>query len=250
MSLKNYLRHQYHAVRKVVFPPIRSGAKAELQSYKDLHKGKKAIIIGNGPSVRLEDFGKFKDFITFGCNRFHLCYKDTDFKPTYTVCIDPKMISDFGHDIAASCNNDLFISSLNVAKTHVNAKYIYRHRKIPFYFSNDITEFVSNGSSVVVAAIQIAYYMGVKEIYVYGIDHLFKYNSSNNYPKYAIGDKNHFIDNYRDSKNWCPPRIDEIEESFAYCYEWLKQNGVKLINISHKTKLDVIPKKKLAEIIK
>ncbi|MBT4922854.1 MAG: DUF115 domain-containing protein [Rickettsiales bacterium] len=230
--------------------PIRSRAKAELRSYKNLHKGKKVIIIGNGPSVRLEDLEQFKDYVTFSCNRFHLCYKDTGFRPTYTVCIDPNMIRDFGHDIAKNCENDLFISSSNITKNHDNAKYIYRHRTLPFVFSEDVAEYVSNGSSVVCVAMQIACYMGAKEIYLYGVDHSFEYSKGAALwdSKSVRGDNNHFIDNYRSNKKWRAPQTEEIEDSYQMCKAWLKEHDISIFNISRKTKLDIFPKLNIEKI--
>ena len=45
-----------------------------------------------------------------------------------------------------------------------------------FKFSTDITKYIFTGDSIIVAAIQIAFYMGMKEIYLYGIDHNFNYS--------------------------------------------------------------------------
>lgn len=252
MQIKDFLRNNYHLGRKILFAGIGKNLRRELHSYKDIHQGKTAVIIGNGPSVNLNDFGLFKDVVTFGCNRFYMCYKNTDFRPNYTVCIDPRTVSDFGEEIAKNCGNELFIANYQIAKKYKNAKYIYRHRTVPFVFSADISNFVSNGSSVIASAIQIAYYMGIKDIYIYGIDHSFSYQNvkSLSLRAEAIGDQNHFIENYRDGKKWLAPREDEIEESLGLCYQWLKNNGGSLYNISRETKLEVIPKRNIGEIFK
>ena len=73
----------------------------ELSKLKDIHRGRQAFLIGNGPSVRIEDLEKFKDQLTFCFNRFYLAYDRMDFRPTYTLAADPQFIQDFSSEFLA-----------------------------------------------------------------------------------------------------------------------------------------------------
>lgn len=251
MKLKNLLRNNYHQLRKILQHAQINESRADLKKFHNIHSGKSAIIIGNGPSVKIEDFAKFNNLISFACNRFQLCYEQTAFRPNYTICIDPQMIKDFGTEIATNSGGELFIADHKTAQKFNHVHYIYRHRSNPFIFSEDISNFVSNGSSVICAALQIAYYMGIKKIYLYGLDHNFNYQSTtDNLGKLkASGDNNHFIQNYRSGKNWLPPKLIEIEEAFQICADFFKEKGIEIYNVSHQTKLEIFPKKKLKDIL-
>ena len=56
----------------VYFHPWRRESMARLAEFKDIHKGKRAIIIGNGPSLKQTDLTKLKEEFTFGLNRIYL----------------------------------------------------------------------------------------------------------------------------------------------------------------------------------
>ena len=84
--------------------------KEELQNYQDIHEGEIAILIGNGPSVKYEHLNAIKkDRITFCFNRFHLAYKDLEFRPTYTISADTGMINDFGSEIVNGSTGTVFL---------------------------------------------------------------------------------------------------------------------------------------------
>src|SRR6187551_16933 len=66
--------------------PWRRESIRRLAALKDIHKGKRAFIIGNGPSLKQTDLSKLKNEITFGMNRVYLAFPDWGFSTTY-LCI-------------------------------------------------------------------------------------------------------------------------------------------------------------------
>ena len=236
--MKTNIQNIYQLAKKSFFSVQTNDLREKLKSYHNIHLDKKCVIIGNGKSVDMKDLAKLQQAITFCCNRFYLCYNDTKFRADYTVCVDPQMIRDFGKEMAENCQNTLFLSDKLIAKENSNVEYFYRYFSTPFKFSDDISEYISMGSSVINIAIQIATFMGVKEIYLYGIDHDFQFNKSKQ-NNFVEGDNNHFIKNYRNNKPWYPPKIDQIESSFAISKKYLESKDIKIANISRKTKLKV-----------
>ena len=62
---------------------IKQELSVKLKKYKDIHKGKRCFIIGNGPSLQMSDLEilyKNKE-ICFGVNRIFLGFKDTEWRP-------------------------------------------------------------------------------------------------------------------------------------------------------------------------
>ena len=58
---------------------------------KDRHKGRRAFIVGNGPSIKRQDLKLLKNEISFFVNRAFVHEDYAIIKPTYHIFIDPKM---------------------------------------------------------------------------------------------------------------------------------------------------------------
>lgn len=220
--------------------------------YKDIHKGKKAFLLGNGPSVDVKDLDRIagdKDFVVFGCNRIYLAFDQTKLRPDYLLSSDEMMISDFGQEMIASSRNVLFISK---RRPFFNGAYIWFKQKNgrPFVFSKEVSNKVMVGGGTLISAIQIAYHLGIREMYLYGVDHNFNYaKTSGNYGN-ATGEGNHFIKNYRSNRAWQAPVMDLVEESFIKCDKVLREENGYLVNITRGGHLEVLERKDFDEIIK
>ena len=62
----------------------------KLKKYRNIKKGKKVIIICNGPSLNDVNWEVIKksNIDTIGLNKINLIFTKTDFRPTYIVCIN------------------------------------------------------------------------------------------------------------------------------------------------------------------
>jgi len=154
------------------------------------HLGKRAFIIGNGPSILKQNLVKLSDEVTFVFNSFFL-HKDYDrINPTYLCSCDPglnepnyrkqwyflqkektkptiKLFSKYAEPIDKQ--ESLF-------KDH---QVYYLHTPTPFSpalsslnsCSVDLTKpLCAHGLVFIDIALLSAYYMGIKEIYLLGMD--------------------------------------------------------------------------------
>ncbi len=69
------------------------GAAAESESsrtaaLRDCHRGRRGFIVGNGPSLRMEDLDRLQSEISFGSNKIYLAFDKTAWRPTYYSVID------------------------------------------------------------------------------------------------------------------------------------------------------------------
>ena len=48
---------------------------AKLKALKDCHRGRRAVIVGNGPSLNVADLERLKDEITFASNKIYLALR-------------------------------------------------------------------------------------------------------------------------------------------------------------------------------
>jgi len=232
----------------------------EIESFKNIYLTNKSndsemicVIIGNGPSVRTKDLNrimKLKNVVTFCANRFYLAYNKTKLRPTYYVSSDSQVINDFGSElIKKHCSKKLFFTSLKKIKLN-SEKFIKLNLSLlrRFKFSKNIARGHNVGCSTLTSAVQIGYHMGLRKFYFYGVDHNFNFKMSTD--NQAQGDDNHFIKNYRSGKKWYPPLTNLIEEGFERSDKFLRENGGFLINISRRSKLEILEKRNIDDLFK
>lgn len=149
----------------------------ELAQFKNIHKDKRCFLIGNGPSLCYEDLEKLRTEheITFGVNRIYLSFNKTLWRPDYYVMVDSFMVRKDARIIQKYGLSNVFIGD-NYSEEPIKEceNYFYFSRMPNTYgedcFSADITKYVYGGSTVIYDAMQIAMYMGFKEIVLLGVD--------------------------------------------------------------------------------
>ena len=80
------------------FHPERRESIRRLGGLKDIHKGKRCFIIGNGPSLRHTDLQKLRGEYTFGMNRVYLAFPDWQFTTSYLVSVNSLVIEQCAAD--------------------------------------------------------------------------------------------------------------------------------------------------------
>lgn len=164
----------------------------KVERFKDYHKNdKRCFIIGNGPSLRIEDLEKLCDDVTFACNTIYAIYDSTDWRPNYYITGDTVLCDRI---LANKENVKEIIAGCEAAFLGVVGKgfefrddnelqmiyYLRREHKrdentqLPC-FSDDCSEVVYNSSMVTYVMLQLAVYMGFKQIYLLGMDFTFSH---------------------------------------------------------------------------
>lgn len=188
-----------------------------LKRFKQIHKEERCFIIANGPSLKKIDFSLLKDEFTFGMNRIYLMEQVNGFKPKYLACIDRKsQLLQFTDDYNRQTNisfyewnlRDLFDKKENII--FVKGKFS------PRFSTNPAVSRLGNGRSVTYACMQLAYYMGFKEVYLIGKDHGYNTTEKAGSGIKSTGNEgNHFIKGYyKKGQNWDAP--DYKSEEYAY----------------------------------
>jgi len=227
---------------------------------KDLHKGERAFIIGSGHSLRVTDLDVLKSEITFACNKIYLAFEHTLWRPTYYSVSDKLVAENNKQIINTLCVNKIFVSS--VYNYFSNSKDITwlmdlgqpnYHSSDKFKFSSDLLRGVYHGWTITYTMLQMAFYMGIKEVYLLGIDYYYDLPmSSKNDEKILVceGEINHFHNNYRTrGEKWSFPELDKQYKAFSAADIFFKNSGRNIINTSEGTKLDLFPKYDLSSFI-
>ncbi|NJL57127.1 DUF115 domain-containing protein, partial [bacterium] len=155
-----------------------SNSDRKLLSLRNKYVGQRAFIIGNGPSLRETDLSKLKHEITIASNGIFLLFDEIDFRPTFYTVEDRLVAEDrasvintltgitkiFPQDLAYCLKGDRHTLYIN---------FLRQYPKFP-QFSAEFEEYVYWGGTVTYLSLQLAYYLGIREVYLVGVDHSYK----------------------------------------------------------------------------
>ena len=185
------LRKEYHRIKRLIkdlyfLCLTRKRNGQELRSLKNKHLGKRCFIIGNGPSLRMEDLDKLQDEITFGANKIYVAFPKTNWRPTYYSIQDQVMIKQDLQEITDKVEAQYkLIFGEYLLENNINLKsWIYFPLWIEKFnpslpkFSSNMNKGMYEGMTITYTEIQMAVYMGFKEIYLLGVDFNYSGGSS------------------------------------------------------------------------
>lgn len=203
-------------------------SSARLSALAERHRGETAWLIGNGPSVRIADLDALEGKLSFAFNRFHLSYGSTRLRPTYTVTGDQQVIEDFGQQIVDEAGGTVLVAHHSPPDLVGDYAWVRLFPAFPPIFSRAADRFVTPGGSSLFIGMQIAHFMGIRSIYLYGTDFKFdvqRTTPSNDKLRVATGEGNHFIKSYRGGRPWSPPSFKDIATSFLAARTLLSHEG-------------------------
>lgn len=217
----------------------------ELEKIKNTHCGERCFLIGNGPSLAVDDLDTLYEHGEYciGYNKIYKVYDRTKWRADMIAMTDPRIING-SMDYIDKNRSSLFISDewhrhIDRQPEDVNVFHMFNLEYEPNHpdFSEDITKGVYWGNTVMYDfGFQFAHYMGFNRIYVIGADNC---NSG------AVTDKrNHFIDNYFDKKD-IPyyenaPLADfgEINTAYNAAELYSRRHGFRIYNATRGGKLE------------
>lgn len=215
----------------------------KIKKYYDFFSGERCFIIGNGPSLKGMNLSFLKNEITFGLNRIYLMYDDLGFETTFLVSVNPLVIEQFSNDlIEVNCPKFFSWENRRLISPTENTMFL---RSYPSpKFSIDLCDSIWQGTTVTYVAMQIAYYMGFKKVYLLGVDHSFQTQGK---PHKVIisksDDRNHFHPDYFGKGiRWQLPDLQTSELAYMMAkYQFEKQNR-RIIDATVGGKLQVFEK--------
>lgn len=227
-------------------------AKICIQKYKNKHLGQRCFIVGNGPSLSVKDLDKLKNDICFGTHRIYNIFDKTDWKPTYYCLQDSNLIYESLDDIKKSDLKHKFILINKSWKyPHIdNALYLNLFSK-DFYpeppdFSDNSSKGLFGGYTVSYMCLQLAVYMGFKEIYLIGIDHNYTQTLQ---PDGSIKINNNAKDHFSEKDTLSNiPQLFKSTLAYESAKEYAEQNNIKIYNATRGGKLEVFERVNFDEL--
>ena len=205
------------------------------------------LIVCNGPSLKKEDLEALAYLPSMASNKISLLFDKTSWRPSlYTISdalltfkLKAKHYEDFPLVLSPDYIHSMIRSSDKLAwKTYWReggpdalgaTKGIHDPIEVGFFRQNTIT----------VSQIQLAMWLGAKNIYVIGCDHSYAEERHANSAKLDHGSvSNHFDPRYRVKDEIVnSAAIEKMESDYEFVEQLAKKNNVKIKNISRKTAL-------------
>lgn len=224
----------------------------DIKAYCGIHQGKRCFIVATGPSLTLADVQALEKEITFGMNSIPKLYGDTPWRPTYYGIQDCNVYEKMESVICQTYRNadNVFVSDTIAERFPVPKNFhqfpydtVYHDNQLEIdkyfaKFSPDSYSIVYDGYSITYSLIQLAVYMGFKEIYLLGAD-----------CSYKRGAKNHVVESGNDDKNE-EKNHDKMIVGYQKAREYADSHGIKIVNCTRGGMLEVFPRMNLEDVLK
>lgn len=196
------------------------------------HDGERAVLVANGPSLNRMDLGLLRRQTVIGMNKIHLGLDRFGFYPRYYVAVNRHVLEQSAEAIRAlACVK--FVSDRSAGLLPEDAlTYHLNTTRAPARFCHDIAKGVHEGWTVTYAALQVARYLGFREVVLVGLDHRYQYTGEPNQLHRLDGaDPNHFSPDYfGNGQHWNNPDLAHSEESYRIARAEFEKEGRRIID--------------------
>lgn len=228
-----------------------TGNERRLKQLKNAHRGERAFVIGNGPSLNQMDLRLLKDEITFGVNAIYLNYEKMGFSPTYYVVEDVFVAEDRADEINELQEPIKFFGNYLRYCLEDTQNTLWMNIRVNYDEYDDFPNFSRNaarmlwvGGTVSYLSLQLAYFMGFSEVYLVGFDHSYQIPADARVNGGKIlstsDDPNHFDPSYfGKGYRWHDPNVARMEKSLLKARKEFQLAGRKIFNATAGGNLEV-----------
>lgn len=238
---------------------LKSTYPKKIKEYKNRYLGKRCFIIGNGPSLNPDDLNLIKDEISFGSNRIYHIFSKTVWRPTFYMSTDIDILRQEQENVKDLKLPVKFITFAAEKFLGVSDDIIYLFLKGPFELkrnkfvqvgvSSDVSKYSVKTQTVTCVSMELAMYMGFKEIYLIGVDHNFaKYVDSTGRLVEDNGIKNYF-EGMKGDDSQAILYTDDTTACYEVVRKYAEENGTKIFNATRGGKLEVYPRVSLDRVL-
>jgi len=242
----------------------------KIRKWKNAYKGEKCLLIGNGPSLRVEDLEGMqkKGCVTFGCNLINKLYDKTDWRCDLYFAGEPSVLEVNKEFIATHPCKAKFLRELTEMPYYEGLKdTVFLCNDTYFFsigfkeeFSQDVSIMCNSAWSIMYPMIEFAVYMGFSEIYLIGVDNtMFSTVHSDDF----LHQKTHFYEEDADElavrRKIIPSSIKYNEESlyehrlnthYMIARKYAEKHGIKIRNATRGGRLEVFERVDIDELLR
>lgn len=216
--------------------------KKQIKELKNIYKNQRCFIVGNGPSLKVDDLEKLHNEVCFATHRIYEIYDNTSWRPTYYCAQDSALVNVSANEISKKIKSKKIIGLFpNRGYKKIDNAIYAKIKYEEFYpelpkFSEDMEEGFYEGYTVSYMCLQMAMYMGFKEIYLLGIDHSYSVDLN---PDGTVKRKN--IDDHFSKNDIITALPQTYKSTLAYksAKKYAESHGIKIYNATRGGCLEV-----------
>jgi hypothetical protein len=189
------------------------------------------VLVCNGPSLNEMDLSFLKRHVCIGLNKICLGIQRFKFYPRYYVAVKERVLQQAAPEIK-KLNAVKFIGSRGHRLIPEDAlTYHLNTSSPPARFSKNLALGVHEGWTVTHVALQVAYFLGFREVVIIGMDHRYTYSGAPNQTTQLSGpDPNHFSPDYFSGQSWDNPDLAQSEESYRQAKAVFEAEGRRILD--------------------
>lgn len=251
------------------------------EKFKNQYKGQRCFILGNGPSLNRQNLSLLKGEYVFTANKFSKVAQSDAVNSTFHFVSDPSFftiseeLNDFSFyedlkKMARPDNSPQFFFTIE-AKEYIKKRFCGFEKNTHYLwqcgtlYENckeevDFTKSIFNFSTVVCAMILFAIYAGFSEIYLLGCDctgvlsWIESQDKELQVQSYAYSEKDKSLVNGIMQNRWNSEEYFRdnmiLFKQYRLLHDYAERKNVKLVNCTAGGILDVLPRKRLEEVVK
>ncbi|UFN50306.1 hypothetical protein LPC08_06685 [Roseomonas sp. OT10] len=271
LGVRRFTFQGHEAVLTAEIPLLPDGLRGR-------HAGRRAFVVGNGPSLRRLPMERLRGEVLLGANRSFLGYGDWGFAFPYWGISDRLQIEMYRDEYEAGLADDPavklvpfeylgFLRLPNLCPVPMPAELPAGDALLSFPQASDTPTLLFNSFTVTIPLIQAAVLLGCNPVVLIGVDHSYPIariglgteppNPTAVMPPEALArhprlvadlwdgsaalGPTHFTGAYTANRVFVPPRTAWSEACYAYVRAWAAARGVSVLNATPGTRLDAFP---------
>lgn len=204
-----------------------------IPDFVNRYRGEDCFILGNGPSLNEIDFDQISRFHLIGLNKIFLLFERKPLDLTFHVAVNSLVIQQ-SHSKFAELSCPSFLSyapAYSLVPDGGNIHYIFTSSRLNPVFGYALDQPLWEGYTVTYVAMQLAFFMGFRRVFLVGVDHNFKAQGSpNEEQSLTSDDPNHFDPRYFKGQQWHLPDIEGSEMAYRMARFAFERNHREVVD--------------------
>lgn len=240
----------------------------KIQCFRNKYIGERCFVIGNGPSLRIEDLNRLKSEYTFASNTIYALYRHTDWRPDFYCARDPIFCKEM---MADKESMSMLLDGCKAAFTSIlgegmqfredlELRQLYYLKPIDGNsedmlprFSEDCSQQIYKAGTITYDMLQLAIYMGFKTIYLLGVDFNFSVERHEDNTVVKKNIMNHMLELEKEDERFAQATLDRHKEKYVAdidrqlagyqaARKYADTHNIKIYNATRGGKLEVFPR--------
>lgn len=201
------------------------------------------VILGNGPSLKLHDFGRIRDCFVIGSNYIFLHSDQMGFLPDLISATNFLVVEQRLDELLALPVPKIFpFYMYNLVGRRAGVYYVNVNHDPEF--SEDVRFWASTRSTVTFFNLQVAYFLGFDKTYLIGVDNSYtqRERGEGKVIDQVENDPNHFSPEYFKGLKWQSADTDAMAAVYVLARRFFERSGRAVYNAGIGGMLDVFPR--------